>query len=173
MTAPPAIAGVYADLRQVKTRGVWQLVIDVPADKVEGMVKLFGMPRQDEPAWLAVTRLNSSPGSAAPEVQRLASGRGDAAPTLTEDHRVESGGPKRERTLPEKVWWRCEDKRFQEWLYSKGRVTGSAGDAAQWVRQECGVTSRSEILPGTEAAARWVKLETQYLLETGQMAEAR
>ncbi len=93
----------------------------------------------------------------------------DQAPRST----PEPGGAKRERTLPEKVGMRCCDKRFQEWLYSKGRVTGNEHDAAQWVRHECGVKSRKEILPGTEAGDRWWKLETQYLVETNQIAEER
>lgn len=83
------------------------------------------------------------------------------------------GGAKRERALPEKVGMRCNDKRFQEWLYSKGRVTGSAEDAAHWVRTECGVKSRTEILPSTPAGDAWWKLETQYLIETNQIAEER
>lgn len=166
MTTPSVIAGVYADLRQVKSRGVWQLVLDIPAEKVEGMVELFGMPRQDEPTWLAVARLKVSPGPVHAVHGVAAEGNPPLPSTVP-------GESKRERTLPEKVGMRCNDKRFQEWLYSKGRVTGDADGAAYWVRSECGVKSRSEILPGTEAAAAWLKLETQYLSETGQFAERR
>jgi hypothetical protein len=156
--APRAIEGIYADLRQVKTRGCWQLVIDVPAHNAERLVELFGLPRQDEVTWLAVARLT-------PEASKVATFEKPASA---------SGKAHRERTLPEKVGMRCNDKRFQEWLHSSmGRVTANAEDAAYWVRHECGVKSRSEILPGTETAKRWLALETRYMRETGQLAEER
>ena len=81
-------------------------------------------------------------------------------------------GAKRERTLPEKVGMRCNDERFQEWA-KKRHISGAALDTASFVRNYCGVTSRKEILPGTEAGDTWLSLETRYLMETGQMAEPR
>jgi hypothetical protein len=172
MTASPAaIAGTYADLRQVKSRGVWQLVIDVPPENAEKLVKLFGLPRQDELTWLAVARLNVPPGASTGAAN--GSVAPPAPPSLTKPAGA-PGGATRKRTLPEKVGMRCNDERFQEWLHSSmGRVTANAEDAAYWVRGECGVKSRAEILPGTEAAKRWLALEAQYMQQTGQFAEER
>lgn len=167
MTTPSVIAGVYADLRQVKSRGVWQLVLDIPAEKVEGMVELFGMPRQDEPTWLAVARLKVSPGSVR-AVHGVAA-EGNPPPPSTVP-----GESKRERTLPEKVGMRCADPAFQVWIERQtGRADIGEMEAAAWVRKECVVESRKAILPGTEAAALWLALETRFLEDTRQMAERR
>lgn len=86
------------------------------------------------------------------------------------------GGAKRERTLPEKVGMRCADKRFQKWIAEYvgwPAAATSAEETAGAVRGWCHVKYRAEILPGTDAAAAWLKLETQYLSETGQIAERR
>lgn len=175
MAAPPAIAGTYADLRQVKSRGVWQLVIDVPAEQVEAMVDLFGMPRQDKPTHLAVARLKEPPGTNGSAATQASAAPADP-PHPPEGLRV-PGGAKRERTLPEKVGMRCGNAYFQAWLMDHLGLQQDAAqtvdEIAEIVRQRCGVKSRTEILPGTEAAAKWLALETRFLEDTGQMAERR
>jgi len=170
MTDANVISGTYADLRQVKSRGVWQLVIDVPAEYAERLVKLFGLPKQDQPTHLAVAQLKGSPEA----LDREAQGRAVNAGTPASQASVASGETvKRQRTLPELVGMRCNDGHFITWLLDCGYVEGPDDSPAIIVRRECGVASRSEILPGTEAAERWNKLETQYLMKTGRMAEPR
>lgn len=84
------------------------------------------------------------------------------------------GGTKRERTLPEKVGMRCCDRRFQRWVGEKyGLPSVSEDEAASYVRDHCNVNSRTQILPGTEAARKWDVIEGMYLSATGQMAERR
>ncbi len=84
------------------------------------------------------------------------------------------GESKRERTLPEKVGMRCADPAFQVWIERQtGRADIGEMEAAAWVRKECVVESRKAILPGTEAAALWLALETRFLEDTRQMAERR
>ena len=71
---------------------------------------------------------------------------------------------------------RCADKRFQAWIAEYvgwPAAATSAEETAGAVRGWCRVKSRASILPDTEAAAAWLKLETQYLSETGQLAERR
>jgi len=86
-----------------------------------------------------------------------------------------SGGAKRVKTLPEIVGMRCNDPAFQEWAKNMAGRVGvfDAEDAAVFVRRQCRVDSRKEILPGTPAAAMWLALETDYLADTGQIAERR
>lgn len=171
MTAPAAFKATFSDFRLVKGRKVAQIVVEVPIEEADNALKaLGGIPRPDLERWVAVARL--SPGAFIPKSEALASADGEGAPPQKQPTPA-PGEARKEYTLANRVGMTCADKRFQDWLYSKGRVTGSAEDAAHWVRHECGVKSRTEILPGTEAAARWTKLETQYLLETGQMAEQR
>lgn len=84
------------------------------------------------------------------------------------------GGAKRERTLPEKVGMRCNEGPFRVWIERQtGRDDIGELEAAAWVRRECGVESRKHIIPGTEAAKKWLALETRFLEDTGQMAERR
>lgn len=182
MTAPSAFKATFADFRLIKGRKVAQVIVEVPLEEADNaLAALGGLPRPDLDRWVAVARLNSPPGASTSEPASAthgespsdAAGDADASPSTKSAPAPGEHKPKRERTLAEKVWFRCNDKKFWEWLYSKGRVTGSAQDAAHWVRHECGVKSRAEILPDTAAAAAWIKLETQYLSDTNQMAEAR
>lgn len=183
MITPSAIAGVYADLRQVKSRGVWQLVLDIPAEKVEGMVELFGMPRQDEPTWLAVARLKNLPGAHDGAVNGSAAADHPHPP----ERSAAPGGAKRERTLPEKVGMLCNDKSFQAWAFeyavgqrwSFGKPPTDCPGAtreevvASIVRKACDVASRKQILPNTEAALRWNGLVCEFEAATYRMAEER
>lgn len=73
-----------------------------------------------------------------------------------------------ELPLPQQVALRCAEAAFQKWAGLDGEDV-----LAAWVRFNCDVKTRKEILPGTEAAKKWLALETRYLSETGQMAEAR
>lgn len=53
---------------------------------------------------------------------------------------------------------RCQDKDFQDYA----RVHDSEG-AAEYIRLYCQVSSRSQIVPGTEAAKRWQDIESGFL----------
>lgn len=81
----------------------------------------------------------------------------------------------------------CANTRFQDWAFDFAVGQGwSIGEppadcpgltredvGASVVRRYCGVGSRKEILPGTDAAEAWLALETRFLEETNQMAERR
>ena len=57
----------------------------------------------------------------------------------------------------------CADVRFRWFLKVKcGFDVPEAADAATYVRALCGVTSRAEILEGTEAGDRWAALWREY-----------
>ena len=61
MTKPAAIAGTFADLRTVKTRGVVQLVIEVPIEQGAKVVEAFGFPQPGQEVPVAVARLVEQP----------------------------------------------------------------------------------------------------------------
>lgn len=71
------------------------------------------------------------------------------------------------------------DQAFQIWAWNKyGRNQGpfkeaSAKVAVQCIRDLCGVTSRSEIASDPNAYERFLFLEQEYKMATGQAAEAR
>lgn len=170
----------FADFRIVKGRKVAQVVVEVPLEAADNaLAMLGGLPQPDKDRWVAVARLNGSPGSPTPEVQRLASDRGDAAPTPTVERRGESGEQTKERRpfhtlpLPQQVALRCADPHFQAWCAPDDCPVWGEPETAIWVRQQCDVHSRAEIKPGSLAATAWKRLETAFLESTGQMPEAR
>ncbi len=172
MTAPSVIAGVYADLRQVKSRGVWQLVLDIPAEKVEGMVELFGMPRQDEPTWLAVARLKVSPGP----VHAVHGVAAEGNPPLP------STGP---GESTRKSWYEqkpsaragilCNSPAFWHWIEdgSEDFAIVNSQDAAAWLRVETGVSTRREYDTNPNACAKFEKIERAYRESRGLEAASR
>ncbi|HYF53169.1 MAG TPA: hypothetical protein VEA41_02810, partial [Salinarimonas sp.] len=103
----------------------------------------------------------SSPGSP------MGAGSGSpasAAPPPPPKPQGDSGEAKRERTLAEKVAWRCKDERFQTWVsHQTGGFEIGGGSAEEqtvsYVREFCGVTTRAQILPGTDPGRKWGILE--------------
>lgn len=68
----------------------------------------------------------------------------------------------------------CNDLAFQLWLSNRVRDDiNETADAAQFVRQLCGVTSRSELSEDRAAGKKWDQLVTDFQQATGRMAQAR
>jgi hypothetical protein len=160
MSNLPVIGGTYADLRQVKSRGVWQVVIDVPSEDAEKLVELFGLPRQDEPTWLAIARLAVPPGAGTGATHGSVA---SPAPPPPEKPASAPGG-----AYAKRAGILCNDSRFMGWL----GIPDMAG-AAREVRALTGVASRREYDTDPAARQRFLDLETRYLRETGQFAEER
>lgn len=151
----PIIGGTYADLRQVKSRGVWQLVVDVPAEDAEKLVDLFGLPRQDEPTWLAIARLKNPPGTNGSAATQ-ASAAQEGTPTPSKPS-VPGGARKSwyEQKPSQRAGILCNEPEFQLWLVNRAPDAAAyveemwphldgAGRAAATLRIKTGVVSRSE-----------------------------
>ena len=52
-----AIQGNYSDLKTVKTRSVAQMIIEVPIEQGEEIVRIFGFPRPGQEIPVAIARL--------------------------------------------------------------------------------------------------------------------
>lgn len=57
MTSNAVIDGLYSDFKFVKTRGVAQVVIEIPLERAQRFVEMFGVPNPAEEAWVAVAKL--------------------------------------------------------------------------------------------------------------------
>lgn len=59
MEAPSAFGAAYSDWKIIRTRGVIQIVFEVPIEQ-EGAAyaALGGMPKQDRSDWFAIARMN-------------------------------------------------------------------------------------------------------------------
>lgn len=178
-----AIKAAFADWRPVKSRGVLQLVLEVPVEMTEHVLKTLGPPIPGIEKWVGVALLNPEapiPGSA--KVQSVLTDGPPVAPRATEASGLASG---RSYTLANRIGMRCNDAAFQEWAlrfavtlsWSIGEPDCAGADregvAASIVRKWCGVETRAQIIPGTEAAAKWLTMETQFLADSGSMAEQR
>lgn len=159
-----AIAGTFADFKLIRTRDVVQIVIEVPREKADtALAALGGLPKPGAEQWVALAPLNT----AAVEHDRKAQAQSPAEPL-----------ERKPLSLASKVALTCAHGTFQKFLRrSHPRAWAKAADdarrvqglsahtddiAAGTVRYICGVASRSEITPGSDADGIWRTLEADY-----------
>lgn len=146
MAAPAAISATFSDFRIVKGRKVAQLVFEVPLESADAALEtLGGLPRPDREAHCGIARLAKKP------------------ETPARQERTTGPAP----NLAQRVAIKCQDADFRRYLAQRGRWKGvlvlDTVSAAADVRDICGVSSRSEIVPGSEAARKWEALEAEYI----------
>lgn len=148
MSAPAVIQGTFADFKLIKGRSVLQIVVEVPIEYGEAVIKAFGVPQPGHEIPVAVARLVE--GKA--EKQK-------AAPKAIE-------GPGRkwsELSRAQQAGIRCGEAGFQKFLSEEfSRPIESAEDAAFIVRWQCGVDSRSMLDGDAKAAKFWDRLDSEY-----------
>lgn len=66
MNSNAIIAGTFADLKTVKTRSVVQMIVEVPIERAEEVVMMFGFPQPGSEVTVAVARLIAKENSPAP-----------------------------------------------------------------------------------------------------------
>lgn len=145
---PDVLKATYADLKTVKTRGVCQIVLEMP---IEGMADAFGLlgaPIPGNEVWVAVARLR-------PEaVKQIVQGTQEP---------LEADPPRQPRPLSQLAAMTCNEGRFWRFLAEKGDYqVKNADDAAQYVRLICGVKSRAEFDTNVHAAGKWRDLRAEY-----------
>ena len=139
------IAGTFADLKTVKTRGVVQLVVEVPIERAASVVEAFGFPQPGEEIPVAVARLVASPGPrAAAEPSQPAA-----------DKRKWDGMPMSQRAA-----LLCQDDLFASYLADRRPDDWDAAgcQATPTLRRICGVRSRADLNTDQAAAARFERL---------------
>ena len=153
-----AIQGTFADLKSVKTRSVVQMVIEIPIERAEQVIKAFGFPQPGAEIAVAVARLDPEKAKASP------------APLET------PAKPKKrfhELPMPQQAAQRCNDAGFQLWLEQTSRTTTAhPNNAADYVRWFCDVKSRADI-GDNMAGVKWDALNADYESRAGHTAEMR
>lgn len=147
MASPAAITGDYTDLRFVKGRKVCQVVIEIPIEAGEKFVKAFGTPNPATGVPVAIARLDPK-----------AAEKANAAPK-------ETAPPKawRELKMAQRAGILCGTPAFHKYLTEdRGYSVESDEDAAEAVREICGVLSRAELDVQPTAAERFNHLDNQY-----------
>lgn len=162
MTATAALAGSYSDFKLVKTRAVAQLVIEIPIEQAEAAIKMFGIPMSGTEIPVAVALLVKE--TAQPKPADLSkSERGKEQYRQMDDM---------ERARVRAVQL-CKDLKFQLWASRQVQPEGHSLTVEQWMRWRIGTLSRRSIASDDRTYREFLALETQFKMDTGQMAEAR
>lgn len=142
MSAPAAFKATYSDLRFVKSRKVAQVMLELPIEQADAFVKAFGTPNPASETWVGIARLDIS--------------------------KVANEAPKAKRQfcdLPpaQQAALRCNEPAFWTFLATRFAVDVIDADrAAEEVRIECDVASRSELNSNKAASERWKALDDAY-----------
>jgi len=151
-----AFRATYSDWKLIRTRKVVQIVLEVSVEQADQAYRVLGgMPNSGEETWVGVARLEDGNAEVAP-----ASPGGTARAKGAVD--VVTTAPKR---LIQQVAMACKQPKFQTWVKEclDPNHEGGLVRTEVLIREYCGVKSRSEILPGTEAARRWDRLYSRYV----------
>jgi hypothetical protein len=142
MSDPAAIRGCFADFRLIKSRKVAQLVIELPIEEADAaLATLGGLPQPAAERWVALAALNVT--SIKPQEKRRFEDLKSA---------MQAG-------------IRCGEPAFRKFLNEQFRYDASSeNDAAEAVREICGVASRSALNLDPVAAAKWQGLDARYVL---------
>ena len=182
MSNLPVIAGIYADLRQVKSRGVWQVLVEIPSEAAEKLVETFGLPRQDEPTWLAVARLKVPPGASNGAADRSSAEAGTPTPLKPAAPQAETKGGWYGLKPSARAALLCKEPEFQVWfldhLEVAQDVAQTSDDVAGMLRSACAVFSRAALDPSHPHHApiglkRFSDYERAYRVSRGLETELR
>lgn len=162
-----AIRGTYSDWKLIKTRGVVQIIIEVPLSDADAAYEVLGgMPNLANERWFAIAPLKdqevgpahppaSNPGQEIPRPDR-------AKRSWRELHPAQQAG------------MRCNEPLFQAFLEQEKRNAWTDGasilggdtnryeQAVRCVRALCSVSSRADLNKDPDAADIWRRLDDQY-----------
>ena len=133
------VQGTYADFKLVKTRGVVQMVIEIPVgEAAENFMEMFGLPNPNEEVWVAVAELN-----------RETVGRNEEAVAA-----IRSAG------------MLCNNKNFGAWLKASRGMTEVVPEKAESVaialRAMIGVKSRTELENNPDAIKAFYRVKAEF-----------
>lgn len=151
MTRPAAIEGEYADFKIVRTRSCCQMVIELPLEHGDELIRLFGVPQPGKPVHVAVARL-AGPTQIEAQAEPHANGDG-------REH-----GPWHTLTPTLQAVLRCKQEPF--WMFLREQGQSQVRDeeaAATYVRLICGINTRSSLNTSNAAARKWGKLDGEYI----------
>ena len=138
-----AFQGSYADMRFIKTRSVCAITIEIPIEQAAAFVAAFGAPNPAVECPVAIARINPAKATEKPA--------SDAPMQSVAQLKT----PRRFSELPyaTQAALKCDDPAFH--LFLREKIVDDGRSPAEIVREICGVRSRAEIQPGTDAEGRW------------------
>ncbi len=165
MNKPAAFLGTYTDLKFLSGLKVARVTLEIPIERSQEFIGMFGTPDKTNPAWCAIARMDVEALKAPPVPEKPA----EPAP-------VEKAKAKRSNLAA----IMCkENEAFQVWLAEKypkvwdrfyyHEIGGSDGNpspaaANDTLKTVLGIKSKSELDTNPEAAARFDALRTDFEL---------
>jgi hypothetical protein len=168
---PAAVMGSLVNLKNVATHKCIALTIHIPAEAAQEVLAAFGWPTMVDPVPVAVARLEASASLSHPVIDevRLEVGGCQEQPSAEVQRPDLAGVPPGPQTEPTRLrHWAEMSPAQQTGVIRNERDfwdffgVGSADAARNYIREWCGVKTCADILPGTEAAARWAQLQVRY-----------
>ena len=161
---PAAFMGVYTDLKFLSGLKVARVTLEIPIERSQEFIGMFGTPDRTNPAWCAIAKID-------PALMRgdvPATPEPVAEPVVTETKRSDS--------LAWLAGVKCRDFDFCRWMYKAHRqvvvdleragIVEEGGDysdnAPKVLRAILGVKSRAELDKDPTAADRFKRLLTDY-----------
>jgi hypothetical protein len=158
MNKPAAFLGTYTDLKFLSGLKVARVTLEIPIERSQEFIGMFGTPNKADPAWCAIARM---------DVEAL------NAPTVpdkaAEPAPVEKA--KAKRSPSQMAALKCQDPIFQEWLFeTMGHIhtqepTSFLTDedyADAILKEILGITSKRELDTMAHKAEAWNKLLTSF-----------
>jgi hypothetical protein len=149
------IRGEYVEWKMVKTRKALQLVFEVPLEHQALVQAALGTPMPDQSNPVAICRLVDAEQANVVQIEDHRPVENDAD---DEPHRPP-------RPLSQIAAMFCQNAVFQKFIeeWSDGwdhRPT--TDEAAEWLRSNCGIKSRTELNTNEVAAQRFKKIRAEY-----------
>lgn len=159
--APAVVAGTFSDLKTVKSRGVVQLVIEVPIERGAEVVEAFGFPQPGAEIPVAVARLVAPPdtGSSNGRTADFDSANAGSTPAPVTTSSPADKRKWSELPLSQRAALLCSDALFRQFA----QVEDTPDAAAAWLRHHCGVKSRADLNTDHEAAERFDRLSRDFI----------
>jgi hypothetical protein len=160
-----AFRATYSDWKLVKTRGVVQVVMEVPLAEADAAYKVLGgMPDFGSENWFAVAALVAPVGVDRNKPEKEAKPVSPATPQPdTKPLLVEAKRRWRDLQPAAQAGIRCNEPLFNLFLkHTRPDDWHEKSDPAACVRMICGVNSRSELGTNHRARVIWKQLDDQY-----------
>jgi hypothetical protein len=163
-----AFQAEFVDKKYVKTRLAYQLVFEIPAERIDEATAVLGELKGKQ-IWAAIARLNIESDGARdpvpPSPEKPERTPGPAPSDVPFGHR----GPTDGERIRTRAVMLCKDVDFQDWIGVAASVGSTEADhereAARELCAYLGIVSRKALADNLDAQKRFLLLEAHYHAE--------
>lgn len=165
------VSGTYSDFKIVKTRSVFQMVIEGPIERAAEAVAMFGVPQPGQEIHVAVARLQvPAPSVARKPESAPVSGVNSTGAAPGREHKSEAARERfKQLGEPEQMVARCalicKDSRF--WKFAG---VASEEQARAFVCSRLDIGRRRDLVANIPAQRQWKQIMTDFDIFTGAQA---